>query len=225
MTALLTLLHQPKVVAFDAYGTLFDVHSAVQRLGSRIGPDASAFSALWRQKQLEYSWVLSLAGAYRDFWRLTQEALDYAFASFPAVDQVLRPDLLAAYRTLSAYPDARELLGRLKAAGHATCILSNGEPGMLADAVASAGLADRLDAVFSVDAVGVFKTAPAAYQMVCSHFGVAPADLLLVSSNRWDVAGAAAFGARAIWVNRAGLPHEYAGLDPVATVPDLNAVG
>jgi 2-haloacid dehalogenase len=225
VTALLTLLHQPKVVAFDAYGTLFDVHSAVQRLAARIGPDAAAFSALWRQKQLEYSWVLSLAGAYRDFWDLTQEALDYAFASFPAVDKALRPDLLAAYRSLSAYPEARGVLERLQAFGFSTCILSNGAPGMLADAIASAGLTDRLDAVFSVDAVGVFKTAPAAYQMVCSHFGVAPADVLLVSSNRWDIAGAVAFGALAIWVNRAGLPREYAGLDPVATVRDLNAVG
>lgn len=224
MNALLALQPRPKVIAFDAYGTLFDVHSAVQRLASRIGPEAAAFSALWRQKQLEYSWILSLAGQYRDFWQLTQEALDYAFASFPAVDQALRPELLAAYRSLSAYPEARGVLERLRASGFSTCILSNGEPGMLADAVASAGLGDVLDAVVSVDAVRVFKTAPATYQMVCNRFGVAAADMLLVSSNRWDVAGAVAFGALAIWVNRAGLPREYAGLDPVATVRDLNAV-
>ncbi len=225
MTVIASLSLRPRVVAFDAYGTLFDVHSAVRRLASRMGPEAAAFSALWRAKQLEYSWVLTLAGHYRDFWLLTQDALDHAFAVFPSVDPALRPDLLAAYRTLSAYPEAAGTLSRLRASGLQTCILSNGETGMLADAVGSAGLGPLLDAALSIDAVRVFKTAPAAYQMVCDTFRVAPAEIVLVSSNRWDVAGASAFGFTTVWVNRAGNPREYAGFDPVATVADLDGVG
>ncbi len=223
-SVLARLTPRPRVMAFDAYGTLFDVHSAVQALGARIGPDAAAFSALWRAKQLEYTWVLSLAGQYRDFWQLTQDALGFAFASFPSVDPALRPELLAAYRTLAAYPKAAAVLQRLKAEGMATCILSNGEPGMLADAVASAGLGALLDAVVSVDTVRVFKTAPQAYQLVCDRFGVAPGEIMLVSSNRWDAAGAKAFGYQTIWVNRAGMPPEYADLAPLATVRNLDGV-
>jgi 2-haloacid dehalogenase len=213
-----------KAVIFDAYGTLFDVHSAVQRHAAAIGPDASAFSALWRAKQLEYTWILSLAGQYRDFWQLTQAALDYCFASFPTVDPALRQPLLDAYRVLDAYPEASALLDRLCASGFATGILSNGEPAMLADAATSSGLMPRLDAILSVDAVRVFKTAPATYQLVLDRFRLAPHEVLFVSSNRWDVAGAAAFGFVPVWVNRAGNPPEYPGLDPAATVRDLNGV-
>ncbi len=215
---------RPRVIAFDAYGTLFDVHSAVLALGPRIGPEAAAFSAMWRAKQLEYTWVLSLAGQYRDFWLLTQDALDFALANFPSIDPALRPELLAAYRILSAYPEAAGVLGRIKAEGFQTCILSNGEPGMLADAVSSAGLAELLDGVVSVDAVRVFKTAPQTYQLVCDRFGVAAGEIMLVSSNRWDIAGAKAFGYQTIWVNRAGMPPEYADLAPLATVRNLEGV-
>ena len=223
-SVLASAVPRPRVIAFDAYGTLFDVHSAVHALGRRMGPDAPAFSALWRSRQLEYTWVLSLAGQYRDFWLLTQDALDFALASFPSIDPGLRPELLAAYRTLAAYPEAAAVLQRLKAEGLATCILSNGEPGMLADAVASAGLGALLDAVVSVETVRIFKTAPAAYQLVCDRFGVAPSEIMLVSSNRWDVAGAAAFGYRTVWVNRTGAPPEYADLAPLATVRNLDGV-
>jgi 2-haloacid dehalogenase len=215
---------RPRVVVFDAYGTLFDVHAAVARHAGRIGPQASAFSALWRARQLEYTWVLSLAGRYEDFWLLTQKALDHAFATHPDVDRALRPDLLAAYRELAAYPDAAPALARLRAAGFATAILSNGEPSMLADAVAAAGLGGLLDEVLSVDMARVFKTAPAAYRLVCDAFGCAPHEVAFVSSNRWDVAGAAAFGFQAAWINRTGAAREYPGLDPVATLPSLDAL-
>jgi 2-haloacid dehalogenase len=213
-----------KVAIFDAYGTLFDVHSAVQRHAARIGPDAPAFSALWRAKQLEYTWVLSLAGQYRDFWTLTQSALDYALASFPRIDPALRQPLLDAYRVLDAYPEATGVLERLRTAGFATGILSNGEPGMLDDAARSTGLGAHLDAILSVDTVRVFKTAATTYQLVLDRFGFSPREVLFVSSNRWDVAGAAAFGFVPVWVNRAGNPPEYAGLDPAATIRDLTGV-
>jgi 2-haloacid dehalogenase len=222
--ALTSLPQRPSVIAFDAYGTLLDVHSAVGRLADRIGPLAGAFSAHWRLKQLEYSWVLSLAGRYRDFWQLTGEALDNAFGLFPGVDRALRPELLDAYRSLSAYPDALPALTRLRAAGHRLCLFSNGEPSMLEEAAISAGLRGSLDAIVSVHRAQVFKTAPAAYALVTETFGCAPAEAALVSSNRWDIAGGGAFGFTGVWVNRAGMPDEYPGLEPAAVVRDLGAL-
>ena len=224
MSLLATLRPAPRAVVFDAYGTLFDVHSAVMRHAARMGPEAAAFSAHWRGRQLEYSWILSLAGRYRDFWSLTGEALDVSFAAFPQVDRGLRADLLAAYRTLSAYGEVPQMLAGLKARGLKTAILSNGEPSMLADAVNGAGLGPVLDAVLSVDAVKVFKTDPRTYGLVEPALGVAPADVLFVSSNRWDVAGATAFGFRCLWCNRSGAPDEYPDLAPVAVVRDLRAL-
>ncbi len=219
-----TLAPRTKAFVFDAYGTLFDIHAAVNRHAPAIGPDAARFSDLWRAKQLEYTWTLSLAGQWTDFWTLTQRALDYALARFPAVDPAVRPRLLTAYRTLDAYPEVPDVLARLRAAGYATGILSNGETTMLGEAVASAGIGPLIDAVLSVDAVQVFKTHPRTYRLVTDRFGTAPDAVAFVSSNRWDVAGAAAFGFTPVWVNRAGLPAEYPGLDPVATVADLTGV-
>ena len=225
MSIAAALQPRPAVIAFDAYGTLFDAGSAVRRLAPRIGPDAPAFAALWRAKHLEYSWTLSLMGIYRDFWQLLQEALDHALAAMPGVDPALRPELLDAYRTLDAYPEAAATLDRLAAAGFRLCILTNGSPDMIDAALASSGLAGRFDAVLSVDAVKVFKTSPAAYALVLDRYRVQPADVALVSSNRWDIAGGAAFGFTGVWVNRTGAAREYPGLEPIATVADLAGVG
>lgn len=148
---------------FDAYGTLFDVHSAVNRHLSVIGADGPMLSEIWRLKQLEYSWVRTLTGAYADFWQLTEQALDFALARMPSVDRRLRVDLLEAYWTLECYPEVPGVLEALKAAGARLAILSNGSPAMLEAAVKSAALDAHLDEIFSVDAVRRFKTDPAAY--------------------------------------------------------------
>ncbi len=211
-------------VVFDAYGTLFDVHAAVMRQAGRIGDQARAFSDLWRTKQLEYSWVLSLAGRYENFWQLTERALDYAFARFPDIDRSLRTDLLDAYRSLDPYPDAGPALAALLKAGFKTAILSNGNRTMLADAVSAAGFGALLDATLSVEDAGIFKTAPATYALVEARLGVPPGRTLFVSSNRWDVAGATAFGFPCLWINRAGLPDEYEALPPVGRVTSLAAI-
>ncbi len=210
-----------KAVVFDAYGTLFDVHSAVARHAARMGPEAARLSEIWRAKQLEYSWVLSLAGRYRPFWALTEQALDYAFARCPGADYSVRPLLLDAYRSLDAYPDVRTALQGIRARGLRTAILSNGDPGMLSAAVNSADLAGSFDAVLSVDAAKVFKTSPDAYQLAIEELSLNEDEIVFVSSNRWDVAGAAAFGFTAIWVNRLGLPDEYEDLAPRAVVDTL----
>jgi 2-haloacid dehalogenase len=209
---------------FDAYGTLFDVHAAIGRHRDAVGPDADAFSALWRTKQLEYTWTNTLAGRYEDFWALTAAALDFCFARMPSVDKTLRSRLLAAYLALDAYPDAHAVLGDLKAAGQQTAILSNGSPTMLDSAVSAAKLNDRLDAVLSVDVLRIYKPRPEVYALVTDRFECLPGDVTFVSSNRWDVMGAAAFGFHTAWINRTGLPDEYAGLPPPTVLSDLRAL-
>lgn len=206
---------------FDAYGTLFDVHAAVRRAGQPLGDRAAAVSAAWRAKQLEYSWIYTLAGHYRDFWTLTEDALDHALALHGGCDSDTRTALLAAYRTLAPYPEVAGVLARLRAAGLATAILSNGSPDMLADAVASAGLDDQFDAVLSVDTLGLYKPDPRVYQLATERFGVAPEAVVFLSANSWDAAGGAAFGFRVFWVNRNGGRWDYGALAMPLALPTL----
>ena len=209
---------------FDAYGTLFDVHAAIARHRAAAGPEAERFSEIWRAKQLEYTWTLTLAGRYVDFWTLTERALDYAFARVPSVNRALRPHLLDAYLKLDTFADARIALGDLKARGADLAILSNGSPPMLAAAVEAAGFADLFGAVLSVDAVRRYKPRPEVYALVTDALAVDAADAAFVSSNRWDVMGAVAFGFNAFWVNRVRMPDEYADLAPLRELPDLAAL-
>jgi 2-haloacid dehalogenase len=213
-----------RAVVFDAYGTLLDVHSAVQRHAGSVGPDAKSMSDTWRQKQLEYSWVLSLSGRYTPFWTLTERALDYALARHPNVNPSLRPALLEAYRRLDAYPEVPAALDALRAAELKTAILSNGDTAMLDMAVRSAALHDHLDTVLSVDPAGIFKTSPRAYDLAPQRLGVDKREIVFVSSNRWDVAGAAAYGFTPVWVNRTDQPDEYPGLAPAQMIDSLNAL-
>ena len=213
----------PRAFVFDAYGTLFDVHAAIARHRDAAGPDADRFSETWRTKQLEYAWLLSAAGHYVDFWTLTERALDYAFARVPSVDTALRATLLDAYFKLDAFPDARAALKVLKAKGMRTAILSNGTPQMLQGAVEAARIGGDLDAVLSVDAIRIYKPRPEVYGLVTEHFKLAPADVVFVSSNRWDIMGAAAFGFHTVWVNRANMPEEY-GTPPNTVLVDLRGL-
>jgi 2-haloacid dehalogenase len=212
------------VYVFDAYGTLFDVHAAIARHSAEAGPDADRFSEIWRTKQLEYTWTTTLAGQYLDFWTLTERALDYTFARVPSVDRALRGRLLDAYLSLDAFPDARTALAQLKNRGLRLAILSNGSPRMLTAAVNASSLGELLDSVLSVDAVRVYKPRPEVYALVTDGFGVAAQDVAFISSNRWDVMGAAAFGFRPIWVNRARMPEEYPDRPPDRVVRDLAAL-
>ena len=209
---------------FDAYGTLFDVHAAIGSRRAAAGPEAERFSEIWRSKQLEYTWTLTLAGRYVDFWTLTERALDYAFARVPSVDRALRPKLLDAYLGLDAFPEVRASLIELKTRGARLAILSNGTPRMLGAAVAAAGIGAQLDAVLSVDAVRAYKPRPEVYALVTDALEVKPRDVAFVSSNRWDVMGAASFGFAAVWINRSRLPDEYAELAPLREIPDLAAL-
>ena len=214
----------PHVFAFDAYGTLFDVHAAIARHRAAAGPEADRFSEIWRAKQLEYAWMLSAAGQYADFWTLTERALDYAFARFPTVDRALRSALLDCYFKLAAFPDARSALAALKARGLKTAILSNGNPHMLSGAVGTAGMEADFDAILSVDTIRIYKPRAEVYALVTEAFKIAPKDVAFVSSNRWDIMGATAFGFRCVWVNLAEMPDEYPEFGPVAVVRELSAL-
>jgi len=207
---------------FDAYGTLFDVHAAVRRHAGEIGPDGQRLSEIWRAKQLEYSWVRGMMGAYRDFWALTEEALDYALKQVPGADPALRASLLEAYWKLDCYPEVPTVLKALKARGAKLAILSNGSPDMLASAVGNAALDNVLDDVFSVDALKTFKTDPSVYEMVTTAYRIYPDAVSFQSSNRWDIAAATHFGFRTVWINRTNGTDEYGDLAPSMVLPSLD---
>ena len=206
---------------FDAYGTLFDVNSAAARCRDALGDQAEAVSATWRRKQLEYSWLRSLMGAHADFWQVTMEALDYALARHAIADPALRRQLLDIYRRLDAYPESPGVLRAIRAAGFKTAILSNGSPEMLEAAVHGADMNDCFDQLLSVEAAGIFKPDPRAYRVAVDHLGMSADRICFVSSNGWDIAGAAHFGFRAAWINRAGEPRERLPSGPEIELTDL----
>ena len=186
---------------FDAYGTLFDVHSAVRRYSNQI-KESEAVSALWRTKQLEYTWLRSLMGRYVDFWQVTADALDFALETYGISDTVIRQDLLQAYMTLSCYSEVPDVLDRLKRKGIRCAILSNGSPQMLSSAVKNSGLSEFFDAVISVDMISQYKPDPRVYRLAVDELKVEKSKIAFQSSNAWDAAGANAYGFNVVWVNR-----------------------
>lgn len=213
-----------RACVFDAYGTLFDVHSAAERLRRELGPKADAVSAVWRTKQLEYTWLRSLMGRHADFWHVTGDALDFAMDEAGVRDDDLRERLMVEYLHLQAYPEVPVTLEMLRAAGLRTAILSNGAPAMLTSATGSAGLDGRLDAILSVEEVGIYKPHPRVYQLAVDRLGVPREAVCFVSSNGWDVAGAAAFGFRVAWLNRAGRTPERLPAGPDVEIKTLDAL-
>jgi 2-haloacid dehalogenase len=211
-----------RAVAFDAYGTLFDVASAAAASRDALGDRWQPLADLWRAKQLQYTWLRGLMGRHADFEQVTADALDFALESLAiAAGGGLRERLLASYRRLGAYPDARDALRALRAAGLRLAILSNGSPGMLAAAVESAGLGDLLDAVLSVEEVGVYKPHPSVYRLAPDRLGAPPEAVAFVSSNGWDAFAAQAFGLRVVWCNRLAQPRERIPSAPSAEIRSL----
>jgi 2-haloacid dehalogenase len=189
---------------FDAYGTLFDFNSAVAACRDALGEKGAALSAAWRDKQLQYTWLRALIGEHRDFWTVTGEALDYVMETMGMADAKLRERLMTAYLTLACFPEVPEMLQRLKSAGMKTAILSNGSPRMLSAAVEGSKLGGLLDAVLSVEEVGVYKPHPKVYQLAVDRLGVKASAISFQSSNAWDAHAASAFGCRVVWCNRYG---------------------
>ncbi len=211
-----------RACVFDAYGTLFDLTSAARRCADALGDKAEALGALWRTRQLEYSWLRSLMGAHADFWQVTGESLDYALAVLGIADAALRARLMDAFLHIQAYPDAVTVLDALKRARRPAAILSNGSPRMLSAAVESARLGHLLDHVLSVEEAGIYKPHPRVYELAVRRLGVAAEHICFVSSNGWDAAGAAQFGFKAVWANRAGAPRERLPGEPAAELSGLD---
>lgn len=214
-----------RAVLFDAYGTLFDVYS-VGLLAEQLFPShGERLSLLWRDKQIEYSRLASMSGRYRPFWDITRSALRFAALRLGLqLDAAGEDRLMNQYHHLSAFPENDEVLSELKRRGIPAGILSNGDPGMLAEAIKSAGLQALIDPVISVHETGRFKTDPAAYALGPKRLGLPESKILFVSSNCWDAIGATWFGYITLWVNRAGLPIEQLDTQPTRTGSSLRAV-
>ena len=197
-----------KACVFDAYGTLFDYASAAAGCRDLLGDKTERLTLVWRDKQLQYSWLRAVQNRHTDFWQVTGDALDYALEALDLADGVLRERLINLYLTLAVFPEVPEVLRYLKAAGLATAILSNGSPAMLAAASDSAGFGDLLDQVLSVEEARVYKPHPRVYQLAVDRLGAPAHQIAFVSSNGWDAWAASAFGMRVVWCNRQGRSRE-----------------
>ncbi len=221
------MLKKPKIngiqaCVFDAYGTLFDVHSAVGKHRERLGDIADQVSSVWRTKQLEYTWLRSLMKRHTDFWQVTQDALDFAFDMYTVKDLGLKKDLIEAYLELNCYPEVPEALSELKSRGFKIAILSNGTPKMLEAAVRNSRLETMIPEIFSVEKVGVFKPDPRVYQIAVDELNLKPEEIAFQSSNAWDASGAAAFGFKVAWINRFGQSPEKLPGKPDVEIQSLS---
>lgn len=213
-------------LVFDAYGTLFDVTSAARRAAAEPGGQALAqawprLAADWRRKQLEYTWMRTMTGSYADFATVTAQSLDWALEAHGLADAALRDRLLGLYEELNAFDEVAGVLANLAASGYRLGILSNGTPAMLASATQAADIAGRFDAVLSVDPLRLYKPAHQVYALIETRLGARPSETLFVSSNGWDIAGAAHFGLWTAWVNRDNLPVDRLPAQPAHIIPDL----
>ncbi len=217
-----SLIPNIKACVFDAYGTLFDVHSAVAKYSKRLGNVSDQVSTIWRTKQLEYTWLRSLMKKHADFWQVTQDALDYALDVFNISDKQLRNDLINAYLELECYPEVPDTLVKLKDSGQQIAILSNGSPAMLEAVVKSSGLQDVVRIILSVEMVGIFKPDPSVYQLAVDRIGVTAEEIVFMSSNAWDAVGATAFGLRVAWINRFAQRPERLPFQPDVEIKTLH---
>lgn len=216
-----------RACVFDAYGTVFDFASAAARCPDIPEDRRVALTTLWRDKQLQYSWLRTLQGRYVDFWQVTGDALDFALDSLSIQSPRLRETLMELYRTLAAFPEVREVLLSVRESGFTTAILSNGSPVMLDAAVSGAGLDGLFDAVLSADAVGAFKSHPKVYQYALDQLGQPASAILFLSSNGWDAHAASDFGMRVVWCNRYGQQRERLPGSPdheIRTLAELPAL-
>lgn len=209
------------VCVFDAYGTLFDVNSAARQMRDALGEKWQPLADTWRTKQLQYTWLRSLMARHADFWQVTGDALDFAMAATGVADPALRERLMELYLNLAAYPEVKDVLTQLRTGGKKLAILSNGSPKMLAAAASTAGIDQLLDAVLSVEEVGIYKPHPSVYRMVVERFNLSPSRVCFVSSNAWDAYAAKAFGFNVVWCNRFGQQRERIPEPPDAEITSL----
>ena len=221
-------MRDTEACVFDAYGTLFDVAAAAAHCKDDLGENAAALSALWRTKQLEYTWLRSLMNEYVEFWQITSDSLDYALETLGLDgDVALREKLLNLYLELDCYPEVPSVIKVLNAGGLKCAILSNGSPKMLNSAIENAGISKQLINNYSVDQLGIYKPSPRVYQMAVDDLGISAEKIIFMSSNAWDASAAANFGFKVVWVNRFGQKRErLPGLpnyeiESLSDLPDL----
>lgn len=206
---------KPKAILFDAYGTLFDVYSIAQRAESLFPGQGSALAQRWRDKQVEYTRLRSMAGRYKPFWDITIDALRFCGSALGlAMSEREVNALMSEYARLSAFPENRAALQKMKSAGFPLAIHSNGNRAMIDSAVESAGMKGLFDAVLSADSVKCYKIDDRVYALATDHFKATAGEMLFVSSNGWDVCGATWFGFKTFWVNRALAPREMLDVAP-----------
>lgn len=207
-------------IAFDAYGTLFDVFSVAQKCDSEYPGKGNEISKIWREKQLEYSWLQTLMGRYENFWKITEDALCYSLKSLGlSYDANKIDEIMGSYFNLNVYPEVVEALQKFRP--RKLAILTNGNAEMLDKLVVGTGLNKYLDAFLSADTVQLFKPKPEVYQLAVDSFGISKSEILFVSSNAWDVAGAKSFGFTVGWINRLNKPSEQLGVQADYIVPNL----
>ncbi|MSP51495.1 MAG: haloacid dehalogenase type II [Alphaproteobacteria bacterium] len=207
---------------FDAYGTLFDFSTAAGRYRKVLRGKTDLLTDLWRQKQLQYTWLRSLMGKHADFWEVTRDALEYALDALNLKDQELKEGLLEVYMALDAFSEVKQVLGRIKDSGKKTAVLSNGSPIMLRAAVGTAGMTALIDEIISIEEVGMYKPHPSVYRQAVVRLGAQPNEIAYLSANGWDAHGGASFGFHAIWVNRNNLPVERVPTRPKIVIKTLD---
>ena len=210
-----------RACVFDAYGTLFDYASAAARCRDQLGDKLEPLTRLWRDKQLQYTWLRAAQGRHADFWQVTGDALDFSLETLGIADDALRRRLMELYLSLELFPEIESMLWKLKGKGMLIAILSNGTPAMLKSVVKANGIESFLDAVLSVEEVGVFKPHPKVYQLAVDKLGVPAHAVAFQSSNAWDIHAASAFGMRTVWCNRYGQKAERLPGKPDHTVSSL----
>ena len=218
-------LEPPKAVLFDVYGTLLDVYSVGLRAEQMFPGAGERLARAWRDKQIEYSRLVSMSGRYRPFWQLTRDALQVSAAALRLpLDAAGEDSLMNQYRHLSAFPENRAVLLALADRGIRIGVLSNGDPDMLDVTLRSAGLIELIDPILSVHATQRYKTDPAAYALGPQALRLAPSEILFVSSNCWDAIGATWYGYTTLWINRAEAPMEQLGIQPTRVGHSLRDV-
>ena len=210
-----------KVCAFDAYGTCFDINSAAQNLAKEIGENWLAFSTTWRTVQLEYTWLRSLMKKHKDFWKVTEDSLDFAMTTHK-IDSVYKIRLLELYKKLSPYPELNKCLLDLKEKNIKTCILSNGSPSLLEELTTNAGVKDLFDDIISIEEVGIYKPDPKVYELVTKKNNCQPNEVCFMSSNTWDVVGGGVFGYQSIWVDLFNKTFDKLDYMPKIIIKDLS---
>ncbi len=209
-----------KAVVFDAYGTLFDVNSAAEKCKSKIGDRWEAFANFWRTTQLEYTWLRSLMKRHKDFWQITEDSLNKSIKVFN-IDVSMKNELLDLYKSLSPYPEVKNVLENLKKKNYKLAILSNGTPSLLNELVSNNNLDNLFEDIFSIEEVKVYKPDSKVYDIPVKKYGIKPSEITFLSANTWDVSGGGNYGYNSVWVNRNKSQFDFLDYKPINKIDNL----